>query len=77
MLVLILLAGKSDVWDRYFTNPWVNPDFQLNKKFYFNSQTPVARKIADEVDFRRFQGEGVDFLKSDHTDPPQIFDAHL
>ena len=38
---------------------------------------PVAQKIADEVVFRRFQGERVEFFKSDLTDPPQIFDAHL
>ena len=44
----------------------------------FNSQAPVAQKIADEVVFRHFQGEGVEFFfKSDLTDPPQIFDAHL
>ena len=28
---------------------------------FLNSHTPVARKIADEVVFRRFQGEGVEF----------------
>ena len=28
-------------------------------------QAPVAQKIADEVAFRRFQGEGVEFFKSD------------
>ena len=39
---------------------------------------PVAQKVADEVVFRRFQGEEVEFfLKSDLTDPPQIFDGHL
>ena len=27
-----------------------------------NPHTPVAQKIADEVAFRRFQGEGVDFF---------------
>ena len=27
-----------------------------------NPQAPVAQKIVDEVVFRRFQGEGVDFL---------------
>ena len=27
----------------------------------FNPHTPIAQKIADEVVFRRFQGEGVDF----------------
>ena len=44
----------------------------------FNPQGPVAQKIADEVVFRRFQGEGVEFFfKSDLTDPPQIFDAPL
>ena len=42
-----------------------------------NPQAPVAQKIADKVVFRRFQGEGVEFFKSDLTDPPQIFDAHL
>ena len=27
-----------------------------------NSQAPVAQKFADEVVFRRFQGEGVEFF---------------
>ena len=27
----------------------------------FNPQAPLAQKIADEVIFRRFQGEGVEF----------------
>jgi len=44
---------------------------------YFNFQAPVVQKIVDEVDFRHFQGEGVEFFQSDLTDPPQIFDAHL
>ena len=35
-----------------------------------NPQAPVAQKIADEVVFRRFQGEGVEFFfKSNLTDP--------
>ena len=35
-----------------------------------NPQAPVAQKTADEVVFRRFQGEGVEFFfKSDLTDP--------
>ena len=43
-----------------------------------NPQAPVAQKTADEVVFRHFQGEGVEFFfKSDLTDPPQISDAHL
>ena len=42
-----------------------------------NPLAPVAQKIADEVVFRRFQGEGVEFFKSDLTDSPQIFDARL
>ena len=45
-----------------------------------NPQAPVAQKIADEVVFRHFQGDGVEFFfKSDVTDPPspQIFDALL
>ena len=44
---------------------------------FINPQAPVAQKIADEVVFRRFQGEGVVFFKSDLTCPLQIFDAHL
>ena len=37
-------------------------------------QGPVAQKIADELVFRRFQGEGVEFfLKSDLTDPLSDF----
>ena len=37
---------------------------------HVNPQAPVAQKIADEVVFRHFQGEGVEFfLKSDLTDP--------
>ena len=40
----------------------------------FNPQAPVAQKIADEMVFRHFQGEGVElFLKSDLTDPPSDF----
>ena len=31
--------------------------------FLVNPQAPVAQKIADEVVFRRFQGEGVEFFK--------------
>ena len=42
-----------------------------------NPQAPVAQKSADEVVFRHFQGAGVEFFKSDLTDPTQIFDAHL
>ena len=34
----------------------------IRYKFDFNSQAPVAQKIADEVAFRRFQGEGVEFF---------------
>ena len=32
-------------------------------KYYFNRQAPVAQKTADELVFRRFQGEGVEFFK--------------
>ena len=31
-------------------------------KLFLNPQTPVAQKIADEVVFRHFQGEGVEFF---------------
>ena len=43
-----------------------------------NSHRPVVQKVANEALFRCFQGEGVEFFfKSDLTDLPQIFDAHL
>ena len=45
-----------------------------NEKRDLNPQAPVAQKTADEVVFRHFQGEGVDFFK---LTPHQIFDAHL
>ena len=38
-----------------------------------NPHTPVAQRVADEVVFRRFQGEGVGFLKSNLTDTPSDF----
>ena len=45
---------------------------------FFNPQAPVAQKIPDEVVFRRFQGEGVEFfLNRTSLTPHQIFDAHL
>ena len=35
-----------------------------------NPHTPVAQKVADELVFRRFQGEGVEFFfKSDLVGP--------
>ena len=40
--------------------------------------TPVAQKVANEVFFRRFQGEEVEFiLNRPSLIHPQIFDAHL
>ena len=52
---------------------------KIDSDYTLNPQAPVARKIADEVVFGRFQGEGGEFFKSDLTDLPplQIFDAHL
>ena len=32
------------------------------KDLIFNPQAPYAQKIADEVVFRHFQGEGVEFF---------------
>ena len=55
----------------------------LNNKTFFIVQNKkyrvtyvsliVAQKIADEVVLRRFQGEGVEFIKSDVTYPPSDF----
>ena len=36
---------------------------------YFNPQAPAAQKIAYQVVFRHYQGEGVEFFKADLTDP--------
>ena len=53
-------------------------DFSKIRTIRMNPQAPVAQKIADDVVFRRFQGEGVEFSKSYLTaPPPEIFDAHL
>ena len=45
----------------------------------FNPQAPAVQKTADELVFRRFEGEGVEFflILTDLTDPHLIFDAHL
>ena len=51
-------------------------------QFYFITlkfltlKCPLPKKNAHEVVFRHFQ-EVEFFFKSDLTDPPQIFDAHL
>ena len=34
-----------------------------NDFWFLNPQAPVAQKVADEVVFRRFRGEGVEFFK--------------
>ena len=45
---------------------------------HINPQAPVAQKIADELVFRRFQGEGVEFFKiGPHLPPIKFFGAHL
>ena len=33
---------------------------------FFNPHAPVAQKVADEVGFRRFHGEVVEFFKVTH-----------
>ena len=50
--------------------------FQIS---YVNPQAPVAQKIADEVIFRPFQGEGVEFFlnRTSLTPLSQSFDANL
>ena len=54
------------------------PKLIFEKVLIINPQTPVAQKIADEVVFRRSQGEGVEFfLNRTSLTPHQIFEAHL
>ena len=43
------------------------------RNFSINPQTLVAQKIADEVVFRRFQGEQVEFFKIGPHWPPSDF----
>ena len=38
-------------------------DYKSKSFFFLNPQAPVAQKTANEVVFRRFQGEGVEFFK--------------
>ena len=46
--------------------------------FAVNPQAPVAQKVADELVFRRFQGEGVAFfLIGPHWPPPLKFLMHI
>ena len=35
---------------------------EISDEFYLNPHRPVAQKVADEMVFRRFQGEGVEFF---------------
>ena len=46
----------------------------MQVSFFLNTPAPVAQKVADEVVFRRFLGEVVDFFS---IGSPQIFDVHL
>ena len=50
MLVLILLAGKSDVWDQDLVIPCVNPDHSLFKKITLNLK--ISRQDILRINFR-------------------------
>ena len=46
----------------------------------FNPHTPVAQKVGDEVFFRRFKGEGVEFFTTTmfiHTKQPLITSFYI
>ena len=47
------------------------------KNLFVNPQAPVVQKSTDEVGFRHFQCEGVDFFNRTSLTPAQIFYAHL
>ena len=49
----------------------------LKQIVQINPHAPVAQKIADEVVFRRFRGEGSSFFKSDLTDSPLRFSMRI
>ena len=40
----------------------LNLQIRKTELIIFNPQAPVAQKVADEVVFRRFGGEGVEFF---------------
>ena len=51
---------------------------KIHRQVHFNPQAPVAQKSAEEVVFRHFQGEGVEFFfNRTSLTPHQIFDAYL
>ena len=61
-----LILGAKQAADKRFSFP------------NFNPHTPVGQKVADELGFLTFpRWMSRVFLKSELTDPPQIFDAHL
>ena len=73
-LKLVLLRSKytgfsrQKLWKNFTENPLtVHIDFVLFKPYFYwwnrpqvNPHTPVAQKVADELVFRRFQGEEVE-----------------
>ena len=48
-----------------------------HENLYFNAPAPVAQKVADDVVFRRFRGEGVEFFKIGPYWPPPQNLGHL
>ena len=55
------------------------PHFQNTVLYLYllNPHTLIAQKVANEVVFRRFQGEGIEFFLNRTLLTPPIFDAHL
>ena len=73
--ITAILLGLIGVF--FFLEPFLEQGMKecYRQHFLHNPHTPIVQKVADEVVFRRFQGEGVKCFKTDVTDPPQIFDA--
>ena len=62
----LYLTYNSDLHDLYIMRNKHSEHLQGVKKHCYDSvnpQAPVAQKVADEVVFRRFGGEGVEFFK--------------
>ena len=51
------------MWEHANTRDVIRNSSKEIKVFLINPQAPVAQKVADEVVFQRFRGEGVEFFQ--------------
>ena len=61
-LLLSLLFAKNDIYDFHENHIFVSVPREKFSYAILNPQARVAQKVANEVVFRRFQGEGGGFF---------------